>query len=68
MKLNKETYYAIRIGDPKNYSPYFMFGDDGRAPRLFATEGEALEEVEGGGEWAKRNEWKAVRVELRELK
>lgn len=68
MKLTKEACYAIRIGDPKYCSSYFMIGDDDRAPRLFATEGEALKEVEGGGEWARQNEWKAVKVELRELK
>lgn len=37
----KEKYYAVRIGDPRNSSPYFMLDRSGITPWLFTTRHEA---------------------------
>lgn len=36
-----ETYYAIRIGDPRRHHPYLKLSADRRTPQLFATRVEA---------------------------
>lgn len=38
----KEKYYAVRIGDPRRHSPYFMIRKDSSCtPVLFLTRREA---------------------------
>jgi hypothetical protein len=53
--MTKETYYAIRIGDPRYHSPYFMTLD-GKAPALFVTRQAAHEAM------PKQTSTKVVRV------
>jgi hypothetical protein len=36
-----ESYYAVRIGDPRRHLPYFMLQGGARTPALFATRTEA---------------------------
>lgn len=62
MKLTKETYYAIRIGNPRDYVPYFKVGADHETPVLFKIRKQAE------AQFVKNAGWKVVRVELRELK
>ena len=38
-----ETYYAIRIGDPRRHHPYLWLGEDGQTPVLFPTQEKAFE-------------------------
>lgn len=53
--MTKETYYAVRIGDPRYHSPYFM-SLDGKAPALFLTRQAAHEAM------PKQTSTKVVRV------
>jgi hypothetical protein len=39
--MKPETYYAVRIGDPRRHQPYFMLVDGKQVPALFATREEA---------------------------
>lgn len=42
--MHTETYYAIRIGDPRRHKPYFWAGEDGNVPILFPTRSAAEDE------------------------
>ena len=33
--MTKETYYAVRIGNPKHHHPYFMVRKGTNVPELF---------------------------------
>jgi hypothetical protein len=44
----KETYYVVRIGNPKHHSPYFMLGPDNKTPALFTILQEARYRVPRG--------------------
>lgn len=47
-KHQPETYWAIRIGDPRYHLPYFWVGEDGRIPVLFFSKKEAQEALAEG--------------------
>ena len=55
--MTKETYYAVRVGDPRYHSPYFMT-PDGKAPALFLSRKDADEAM------PKQNCTKVVRVTI----
>lgn len=62
MRLTKETYYAMRIGNPEDHYPRFALDAGLETPKLFTSRKKAFAHfVKGYG-------WKVVRVELRELK
>lgn len=47
----KESYYAIRIGNPKRHHPYLMLGPDKRTPALFASDWEAYAAIPKDAEY-----------------
>ena len=55
--MTKETYYAVRIGDPRYHSPYFMTLD-GKTPALFLSRKDADEAM------PKQTSTKVVRVTI----
>lgn len=60
MKLTKETYYAIRIGNQPR--PCFKLSSVLATPMLFTSKRDAVEHLIPGFDE------KVIRVELRELK
>lgn len=48
MSTINETYFGIRIGDPRRNKCYLWVGEDGFVPKLFPSREEA-EEILGDG-------------------
>ena len=62
MEMTKENYWAVRIGDPKKHTTYFLRCNDSMLPKLFLCEDDAKHAM------FNIKYYKAVMVEVREIK
>ncbi len=56
-----EKYYAIRVGNPKRHTPYFLLREQSDTPAIFVKRKDA---VKLASDWT---DFTVVEVELREL-